>query len=176
MLTHFSKSAVSLIIQQRIIVYIFAYTLLCSSDKTYSLLSFSFFFVSSNLINSLLGKLNATLKKCQDRDILSLMRNPGNIKKELLDLFRNASRVCLHFLFCVIISGLIDVSRSRTLRIFSTNCSSSIPLPCQQILMSSSQMRTHVKNLLKLRVLEHSLSLIFFMRYVYELFTPCCYI
>ena len=151
-------------------MYIFAHNILCSSDKMYSYLPFSLCFISSNLISSLLGKLNATLKKCQDRDILSLMRNPGNIKNELLNLFRNALGVCLHFPFFLIIYGLIGVSRRRTLRIFSKNYSSLIPLPCQQILMSSSQMRTNAKNLLKLRVLEHSLSSIFFMRYVYELF------
>jgi hypothetical protein len=126
--------------------------------------------VSSNFITSLLGKLNATLKKCQDRDIVNLMRIAGNIKNELLNLFRNALRVCLHVPFSVIISDLIDVFRSGTLRIFSKNCSFLIPLPCQQISMSSSQMRTHAKNSLKLGVLEHSLLSIFFMRYVYELF------
>ena len=108
----FSKSAVSLIIQQRIIVYIFAYNILRSSDKTYSFLPFSFFFVSSNLITSLLGQLNAKLKKCQDWATLNLMRNQGNIKNELLNLFRNVSPVCLHVPFFVIISGLIGVFRS----------------------------------------------------------------
>jgi hypothetical protein len=123
--------------------------------------------VSSNLITSLLGKLNAMLKKYQDQDILNLMRNAGNIKNELLNLVRNASRVCLRVPFSVVISGLIDVSRTR---IFSNNCSSLIPLPCQQISMSSSQTRTHAENSLKLRVLEHSHSSIFFMQYVYQLF------
>jgi hypothetical protein len=62
---------------------------------------FLFFFVSSNLITSLLGKLDTMLKKCQDQDILNLMRNAGNIKNELLNLFRNSSRVCLHvFILC----------------------------------------------------------------------------
>jgi hypothetical protein len=66
------------------------------SDKMYSFLPSSLCFMSSNLITRLLGRLNATLKKCQDWDILNLMRNQGNIKNELLNLFRNVSRVCLH--------------------------------------------------------------------------------
>jgi hypothetical protein len=61
----------------------------------YSFLPFSFCFISSNLITSLLNKLNSTLKKCQDRDILHSVRNQGNVKKELLNLFRSASQVCL---------------------------------------------------------------------------------
>jgi hypothetical protein len=158
---------VSLIVPQRIILYIFAHNILCSSDKTYSCLPFSFCFIFSNLITSLLNKLNSMLKKCQDRDILHLMRNQGNIKNGLVVLFPN---VCLHVPFSVIISGLIGVSRNGTLRTCLTNCSSLIPSLCQQILRSSSQMRTHAKNSLKLRVLEHSLSSIFFMRYVYKLF------
>jgi hypothetical protein len=133
----------------------------------YSCLPFSFCFISSNLITSLLSKLNSTLKKCQDQDMVHLLRNQGNIKNELVALFPN---VCLHVPFSVIISGLMGVSRSGTLRTCLTNCFSLIPLPCQQISRSLLQMRTHVKNLLKLRVLEHSHLLIFFMRYVYELF------
>ena len=57
-----------------------------------------------------------------------------------------------------------------SLKTFSEDGSSLILLPCQQISMSSSQMRIHAKNLLKSRVLAHSLLSIFFMRYVYELF------
>jgi hypothetical protein len=79
----------------------------------YSFLPFSFFFVSSNLITRL-GKLNAMLKKYQDQDILNLLRNAGNIKTELLNLFRNSSRVCLHVSFSVIISDLIGVFRAIT--------------------------------------------------------------
>jgi hypothetical protein len=76
----------------------------------YSFLPFSFFFVLSNFITRL-GKLNATLKKCQDQDILNLIRNAGTIKNELLNLSRNSSLVCLHVPFSVINSGLIGVFR-----------------------------------------------------------------
>ena len=129
----------------------------------------------SNVTTSLLGKLKATLKKYQDRDILNLIRSQANIKNELLTQFRDISQVCHRTPFFVI-SGLISVFRSimkcgsRTL---STSCSSSIWLPCQQISRSSSQMRTHARTLLKLKVLERSLLSIFFMRYVYDLYcTP----
>ena len=54
------------------------------------------FFVSPDVITSLPGELNAILKKYQDWDLLNQMRSQGNIKHQLLTIFRNASRVCLH--------------------------------------------------------------------------------
>jgi hypothetical protein len=73
-------------------------------------MSFFLCFVLSNITTSLLGKLKATLKKYQDRDIPNLMRSQGHIKNELLILFRDASQVCCHAPFFVI-SGLIGVFR-----------------------------------------------------------------
>jgi hypothetical protein len=64
--------------------------------------------------DALAGKFFERSKKRQDQDILNLMRNAGNIKNELLNLSRNASRVCLRVPLSVIISGLIGVSRGIT--------------------------------------------------------------
>jgi len=63
---------------QRLIVSILAYNMLCPSNKTLS------------------GELNAALMKYQDWDLLNQMRSQGNIKNQLLTIFRNASPVCLH--------------------------------------------------------------------------------
>jgi hypothetical protein len=103
-----SKLVVLLIVLQRLMVYIIAHNMLCSSDKMYFFFRFAFSFVLSNIIISLLGKFNAMLNKCQDQDILYLMRNQRNIRSELLMLFRNALPVCLHPPFYVI-SGLIGI-------------------------------------------------------------------
>ena len=131
------------------------------------------FFVSSDVITSLSGKLDATLKKYQDRDLLNQMRSQGNIKNQLLTIFRNASPVCLYAPFQSVISGLIGVFRcivEGRVRTFSKSCCFSIRLSCQQMSRPLSQTRTHTRRLLKLQVLERSLSSIFSMRYVYELF------
>jgi hypothetical protein len=61
---------------------------------------FPFFLALSNVIISLLDRVNAILKKYQDWDILNLMRSQVNIKNELLILFRNGSWVCIHTPFC----------------------------------------------------------------------------
>jgi hypothetical protein len=166
-----SKVIVLLIVPQRLMVYIMAHNILCSSDKMYFFFRFASSFVSSNVITSLLGKFNVTLKKCQDWDILNLMRNQGNIKNELLTLFRNASPVCLHppFFFISVLNGIFRNIVKCSLRTFLKSCLSWIQWPCQQMWRSSSQMRTLAKNLLKLRVLERSRLSIFFMLYVYEL-------
>ena len=68
-------------------------------------LLFSLWFMLSNVTTSLLGKLKATLKKYQDRDILNLIRSQANIKNELLTQFRDISQVCHRAPFFVI-SGL----------------------------------------------------------------------
>ena len=134
--------------------------------------------MSSHVITSISGELNATLKKYQDRDVLNQMRSQANIKNQLLTIFRNASPVCLHAPFYSVISGLNGVFRSIVKggsRTFSKSCCFSIRLPCQQMSRPLSQTRRHTRNSLKLQVLERSLSSIFSMRYVYELFVlPCC--
>ena len=60
------------------------------------------FLVLSDVITSLSGELNATLKKYQDWDLLNQMQSQVNIKNRLLTIFQNASPVCLHapFLIC----------------------------------------------------------------------------
>ena len=95
----FLKLVVSLIIHQRLMLYIFAYNILCSGDKPYFFF-FLFFLALFNVIISLLDKVNAMLKKYRDWDILNLMRNQRNIKNELSSLFRNGSHVCIHTPFC----------------------------------------------------------------------------
>ena len=132
--------------------------------------------MSSDVITSLSGKLDATLKKYQDRDLLNQMRSQANIKNQLLTMFRNASPVCLYD--SNLLSGLIGVFRGivkRSSTTFSKSCCFSIRLPCRQMSRSLSQTRRHTRKLLKQQVLDCSLSSIFSMRYVYELFVlRCC--
>jgi hypothetical protein len=130
MLTNFRLSNLVLIFPQRLTVYIFAHHILCTSDKTYFFPSFFFplWLTLSNVTTSLLGKLKATLKKYQDRDILNLIRSQANIKNELLTQFRDTSQVC-HCAPFFVISCLMSVFRSIvkcSSRTFSTSYSSSI--------------------------------------------------
>jgi hypothetical protein len=90
---------VSLIIHQRLILYIFAYNILCPLWPRY-FFSFLFFLALFDIIISLLDRVNVMLKKYQDRDILNLMRSQGKIKNELLILFRDGLGVCIHTPFC----------------------------------------------------------------------------
>ena len=97
MLAHFQVLEIGgSLVPQRLIVYILACNIFRPSNETYVFLLFCF---SSDVITSLSGELNATLKKYQDRDLLNQMRSQANIKNQLLTIFWNASQVCRHVPF-----------------------------------------------------------------------------